>query len=430
MNIFNSRTRENIGSILTMLMILMSIMIPVFVLDSFSIVVMVGLLLFCLLGFAVLDIKKIRNRRYKLRYLIPLLIFGASFLVHGLYFRVLGYIAIGVVFCIILPVMQKILAASNPPTMGHSISKGVMFCFIAFYVLSVLFGPPLGKDQYFSFLANPNIIGGIASITVAAVLHVLLCNKGKNTKLIWLYFFVLGLAISMCFFSNSRTNMLAILMQIGIVSLIEFVWLAKNFTKELAITYFKKIVVIILILILSFAFFFCSLTYVKQVISPFTFENIAFKDSLEISGDRFGKGLEGMDAFAFTSGRTAIWSDYIKNISLIGHSSESRDIDTGTRVMNDTNAHNVYLQVAYSAGLMAGIAVFAYIAIMGLELLAKVLKYIFKSETLSNDTIFLITAYFAFGIASITSAGYMMFTYLPATLFWILTYVVSLKEEK
>ena len=97
--------------------------------------------------------------------------------------------------------------------------------------------------------------------------------------------------------------------------------------------------------------------------------------------------------------------------------------------MENTNAHNVYIQSAYSAGLLAGIAVFIYVAIMGIELLINGLAFIFKGRELSLDKIYLITAYFAFGIASLTSAGYMMFTYLPATLFWILTYAISFKKE-
>ncbi|MBR5128561.1 MAG: O-antigen ligase family protein [Firmicutes bacterium] len=425
----NDRVKENLGVAIILLMLMMSLMIPVFVSDSFSMVVMAGTGLFCLFGLLFFELDRLNSKRFKFRYLIPLLVFGGSFLINGFYFGVIGYIAIGIVFCVILPIMQKIMSGSSHGDIAYSISKGITYGFVVFYVVSVLFGPPLGKDQYFSFLANPNIIGGLASITVASVLNIILHKKEEKNRNVWAYIFVLGLAIAMCFFSNSRTNMLAVIIQLAIVCVIEGVKLIRTFNKQKVGDYAKTIVAIVLIIVLAFGFFFCSLTFVKQVISPFTFVNIAFKDSLEISGDRFGKGLEGKDVFAFTSGRTAIWSDYIENISLLGHSSESRDIDTGTRVMENTNAHNVYIQSAYSAGLLAGIAVFIYVAIMGIELLINGLAFIFKGKELSLDKIYLITAYFAFGIASLTSAGYMMFTYLPATLFWILTYAISFKRE-
>ncbi len=424
----SDRIKGNMGSVFILLMLMMSLMIPVFVSDSFSLVVMAGTGLFCLFGLLFFELDKLKNEKFKLRYLIPLLVFGGSFLINGFYFGVLGYIAIGIVFCVILPIMQKIMVGSSYKNTAYSISKGITYGFVVFYVVSVLFGPPLGKDQYFSFLANPNIIGGLSSITVASVLNIILHKKEENSKNLWAYIFILGLGIAMCFFSNSRTNMLAIVIQLAIVCVIEGTKLVKNFDKKKIACYAKVIVAIVLIIVLAFGFFFCSLTYFKQLINPFTLEIIDLSNIMYISGERFGKGF-GEDVFTFSSGRTVIWADYIENISFLGHSSESRDIDTGTRVMEDTNAHNVYIQSAYSAGLLAGIAVFVYVAIMGIELLISGLAFIFKGRELSLDTIYLITAYFAFGIASLTSAGYMMFTYLPATLFWMLTYAVAFKKE-
>ena len=424
----NDRVKENLGMATILLILMMSLMIPVFVADSFSMVVMAGTGLFCLFGLLFFELDRLNVKGFKRRYLIPLLVFGGSFLINGFYFGVIGYIAIGIVFCVILPIMQKIMSGSSHGDIAYSISKGITYGFVVFYVVSVLFGPPLGKDQYFSFLANPNIIGGLASITAASVLNIILHKKEEKNRNVWAYIFVLGLAIAMCFFSNSRTNMLAVIIQLAIVCVIEGVKLIRTFNKQKVMTYVKIIVAIVLIIVLAFGFFFCSLTYFKKIISPFTLEIIDLSNIMDISGERFGKGL-GEDAFTFSSGRTVIWADYIENITLLGHSSESRDIDTGTRVMENTNAHNVYIQSAYSAGLLAGIAVFIYVAIMGIELLINGLAFIFKGRELSLDKIYLITAYFAFGIASLTSAGYMMFTYLPATLFWILTYAISFKKE-
>ena len=424
----NDRVKENLGVAIILLMLMMSLMIPVFVSDSFSMVVMAGTGLFCLFGLLFFELDRLNGKGFKRRYLIPLLLFGGSFLINGFYFGVIGYIAIGIVFCVILPIMQKIMSGSSHGDIAYSISKGITYGFVVFYVVSVLFGPPLGKDQYFSFLANPNITGALASIAVASVLNVILHKKEEKNKSVWIHIFILGLAIAMCFFTNSRTNMLAVMIQLAIICVIEGVKLIKTFNKQRVMTYVKIIVAIVLIIVLAFGFFFCSLTYFKKIISPFTLEIIDLSNIMDISGERFGKGL-GEDAFAFSSGRTVIWADYIENITLLGHSSESRDIDTGTRVMENTNAHNVYIQTAYTAGLLAGIAVFIYVAIMGIELLINGLAFIFKGKELSLDKIYLITAYFAFGIASLTSAGYMMFTYLPATLFWILTYVISFKKD-
>ena len=313
----NDRVKENLGVAIILLMLMMSLMIPVFVSDSFSMVVMAGTGLFCLFGLLFFELDRLNGEGFKRRYLIPLLLFGGSFLINGFYFGVIGYIAIGIVFCVILPIMQKIMSGSSHGDIAYSISKGITYGFVVFYVVSVLFGPPLGKDQYFSFLANPNITGALASIAVASVLNVILHKKEEKNKSVWIHIFILGLAIAMCFFTNSRTNMLAVMIQLAIICVIEGVKLIKTFNKQRVMTYVKIIVAIVLIIVLAFGFFFCSLTYFKKIISPFTLEIIDLSNIMDISGERFGKGL-GEDAFAFSSGRTVIWADYIENITLLG----------------------------------------------------------------------------------------------------------------
>lgn len=429
------------------LMILSAVMVPVFVSDSFSMVVVVGTVLFCAFAILLVDFRRLNVYKYRLMYYIPVLAVGVSFLINGLLFKVVGYIAIGLVFAVILPFVHKCLSSNDTGNACLIIAKGVVFCFISFYILSVMFGPSLEVDQYTSFLANPNIIGCFASITVASLVFLLLQCKGKNNKSFYVWLLILGISISMCFFSYSRTNMLAILLQLFVVIILEAVSFFRDKERKPISRVLKKGIAILLIMTVGFAVFYLSLQYNKTIF-PFTLEDffldgdeivseiggasddkVSFLESMQVGEERFGKGLEEKDSYAFTSGRTMIWNTYLKKITVLGHEKESLSIALADRVIEDTNAHNVYLQVAYSAGIVAGIALFIYVAIMGVELMIRNLKFIIKGDKLSNELIFLEMAFFAFAVSSLTSAGYMMFTYLPATLFWMLSYVISMKEK-
>ena len=430
-----------------MLIVLSSLIVPLAKNDSFAVVVLLGTGLLGIALLALLNKNFLGELKFKKRYLVPFEIFGGSFLINGAYFGVVGYIAIGLIFCAVMPLVYRVLSCHSTEAICRAIAKGVIYSFIIFCVLSLLFGMPLDRFQYFAFVKNPNIVGSMSAITTAAALYLIQINKVFKRKVV-LYCFVIGVATSICYLSYSRTSLSAILLQIIIVGFVEFIKYMRDEDGRKLLNIAKNIIIFILIVIISFLGVFISLTTVKLKIEPYVEDvqevlvifddysgrnpsgKVSLLECIGLSNDYLDKGIEEQDMVAFTSGRTLIWEDYLKNTSFMGHSKESRDIDIGYRVYDDTNAHNVYIQAAYSAGIVAGIAIFVIVAMTGIELLVSGVKFLFKKTVISNETMFLISAFFVFGISSMTSAGYMIFTYLPATLFWLLFFIIMIKKDE
>lgn len=415
---------DKLISLTVLVMLINSLFIPIFIQDSFSIVVSLGIVLSMLLVvFARADyIEKMRPSKifYALIFII-----GLSFLLNGLYFRVLGYIAIAVVFLLVVPALNRYFLSGNTEKIYSAVSKGVIASFVFVLIVSVFMGPVLTVRQYASLFGNPNLLGNFNIIVTSAVLYQLLRNSENRKRLTLTIIFFLN--ISMCIFSNSRTSMIAIVLQSLIYLCIIF---RTAFTEDKTKVWIKNGLIAILIAVVSFCSLFYLLSNEKIKVIEFESSSLSLKESLELSKTRFSKGLDGKNENdAFTSGRLGIWNEYMHDTGVIGHKKESKDIVNGSRVYKDTNAHNVYLQIAYSAGVIAGCTCFVF----ALYVFGKsVLYFIFcmRNKKMNREVIYSIFAAVGFGIASLTSAGYLMFTYLPSTVFWMTSGLLFTERSK
>ncbi|MDD7511365.1 MAG: O-antigen ligase family protein [Peptostreptococcaceae bacterium] len=440
-DIFKTHKAKSLNLCLTtLLLITFSLIIPVFLRgNSFAVLVAICSVTQVAGLIAVAKSKSIRFSKIKKVYLILLEIVGFSFMITGLYFRVLGYIAIFFVLGVIVPISHMILHSYGEKNSLKCVANGIVIAFFIFLIISLVSGPPLGADQYFSFTSNPNIVGGLTVIVTAALIYLLFEAKDTIKKLAII--FLLGLSISICFFSQSRTSLVAILMQLLIAAVVATVRKLKYDKDEnLKVTLKKSIkdlLMVIIIFALAWGTFFFSMTAVKKEISALlpgiqirnASEQISLEKTLDISGARFTKGIDSRNGDAFTSGRIGLWSEFIRNIKIIGHKTESIKVNVNGRAYNGTNAHNVYLQIAYSAGAIAGIAMLLLMLTILKDLIFKLIYFI-RVGDVSNELVFFVMAYIGFFIAALTSGGYMAYTYLPATLFWITLFVVSIKNER
>lgn len=432
-------------TLISTIQILCSLLIPVFINDSFSVVVIIGIFSFLSYIILLLSSKAIFHEKLKKSYLCMLLIIGYSFLINGAYFGVVGYFAIGLIFTCLLPIFYKTIVARNDIIeIIKAFCKGIISAFLVFFVLSLVSGSAFDMEQYSSFLSNPNTFAAFMAIVVLAALFLWNINNRINPQKTIFYAIVACIAIALCFHSNSRTNML------GIISVL-IIYLMKFFVESLREKklniFFKRVLCGILlfatVFVINFFVFTNINSFITEIISKIEStiieettdnrnnqgENVTISDTVNIAAERFNKGLNGEGGDTFTSGRIGIWKDYIGEISFIGHAKESRDIISGHRVYHDTNAHNVYLQVAYSAGLLAGISLLVFMIVLGVSLLRTALLFLLNKEFVLNpEVMFFASAYLCFFVSSITSGGYMIFTYFPATVFWFSCFSVVVKK--
>ena len=434
--------------IIQVCIIVISLGIPILKKDqSFSTIVVSGILLIIINIVLLLRKSNLTQIKFNKMYLILLEFIGISFVFNGTYFGVMGYVAIGITFSIILPFLNISFSSNYGFSICRAICIGILISFILFCIISILFGPMLGVTQYTSVLSNPNTLGNYIIIVISALIYLFFDLKKSKSKYFWGYAILFGMAISMALYTNSRTTLIAISMQIVIVFLMCTVSLLVNNEKQKFVRLIKKSSILVIVSITVFVTMFFVLTDLKKSIieivpviqSEDVNEDISFEEYMKIMKARYMKGInkeaniksegknEDLDD-QFTSGRKEIWRSYIESIEIIGHPEEGRKIIEKNRVYMKTNAHNVYIQMAYSAGCLVGIAMLVLMLTVAKDLLVRIYRFI-KMGILEKDLIFTICSSIGFVVVSLTSGGYMVFTYLPVTMFYFSLYTLSIKKE-
>ena len=416
--------RNALTRIIVVLILINALFIPIFINDSFSKVVSLGMALFAIL---IVFERKGSMKKENINRVFYVLVFliGVSFLINGLYFKVIGYVAISITFICLIPALNYYLTKGDCKRIYSAITDGVIIVFVIVLLISIFMGPILTSDQYSSVFGNSNILGNFNIITAAAILYKLLYKNKKRAWVILTFLFFLN--VSVCIFSNSRTSMIAIDLQYIIyLCIILRTSLSNNKIK----VFLKEFLVVTAIMMISFCSLFYLLSNEKIKVIEFNSTSISFRESIETSKNRFSKGLdENASVDAFTSGRIGIWNEYIRDLGIIGHKKESKDIIKPSRAYKDTNAHNVYIQVAYSAGIIAGCAYLMFAVCVFGKSVAYFLICM-KNKKCDREVIYAIFVAIGFGITSLTSAGYMIFTYLPATIFWMTSGILFVERDK
>ncbi|MDO5014965.1 MAG: O-antigen ligase family protein [Clostridia bacterium] len=380
-------------------------------------------------------------KKYRLEYLIAILTIGISFLFNAFYHNIiLSYIIIAFTFLIIIPLWHLSMTYESIDFYFLPLAKGILYSYVIFILTSVISGPMLTLRHYSAVTINPNIAGAFSIIVTSASIYLLFFNI-KNGKSFCKFFIPMSLSIALCLFTQSRTSLISVIAQIIFAFIVAIPYFSKNFENKKV--YFKKFVGVIVSLLVSFiiaiSLLFVLLTFVKEEIIQIapqiqieidTSEKISdVSNAIDNIEGTLKKGIDTKDGDSFTSGRLGIWNDFLKNIKLTGHAKEGRDIIVKNRVYKGTNSHNVYIQVAYSAGVFAGIAMLLLMIFIIIKSFICFFN-IFKKQDVSPGMIFSICSAIGFFFFSITSGGYMMFTYFPSTLFWILMAGFSIKKEK
>ena len=362
----------------------------------------------------------------RIKYLVPLLVVGVSFAGYGIVHSVLGYIAIGLTFAVAIPATALIMGEYQLTDIFTCIARACIIVFGILMVISFFFGPPLQLDRYASVLGNPNLLANflIVSIPCTIFLVVQSLQAGKNASAT-LFVFLLGMEISVCFFSNMRTAMFAVILQLMATLLALLVIFFRRERQKRWLKLARRAVVCVLCFAAAFWVTFTLLTSAMDLLEDpqnggQTGSTTSMGDSITIAGDRFTKGFESNENDAFTSGRLGIWQQYIGELRITGHAKESMDIVNGDRAYKDTNAHNYYIQIAYSAGIPAGLAFAAAIVMMMYDLLRVYCRFIFKRGNLESTILFFICVALALVANSITAAGYMLYSYVIPTYFWVM----------
>lgn len=406
--------------------------------ERWRIVVSVGCILTFVLFAVTVGERSFLDNSLKKEYLILLEIIGASFIFNGVYFGVLAYMVIGFVFALVLPVIHISLMDYGISSVIMLASKAIIGSYIIFLALSFVFGPSL-EPHYSSFLGNPNLLGYYIIVVVSALLWRIYVSREEKLSVRLPLLILLASAITICFFTASRTSMVSVMLQMTGFEIAVFFLRRKKGPGALSSTA-KRIVLFAFVLFLSAVLVFFIFAPIKRILYP-EMQHADPGEAGKITSDVYAylfKGLDpgggasgdaGIDVDSFTSGRQGIWEEYIDNLGFLGHASEEREIESGHRHYAATNAHNVYIQIAYSAGILAGI-VMALLMLLALKDIFRGLIGGIRTGRISEELMFASLCTAGFLLPSLTSSGYMMYTYPTSTFFWISMCALTIKGRE
>ena len=421
---------------------------------QYSFTVMGGVLLSGLI--ALLSYEKGAFSGLRLCALPTLLILGIGlcFLVNALVFRVLAYFAIGMLFAVGLPLLYLCLFSFGPESSILAFAEGTGAAFVLVLIASLLFGPTVGDSGYASFFGNTNLFGYFLIASTAAILLLLYTTEAERRGRKSLLYCLLFIALTLCVLTRSRTSLLSVLAQLLFYFVTWCVRAAKN--KSLALTwaaFCRRLVLFALIVVTTFTAF-CPLKIyaARQILrhtdeaaaAAFEKEQPTSEEILRLTFAYLFKGLgaseddedlldePGAEALddedVFTSGRKEIWKRFYHELRFLGHADETLEVVEKTRHYAATNAHNVYLQLAFSAGIPAGLLMLLLALLVFVRTAVRVIRE-YRAASLSLPNLFLGLSGLAFAFPSLTSSGYMPYVYYPATLFWISLMVLCVKKD-
>lgn len=324
---------------------------------------------------------------------------------------------------VVFPICWSIhIKIKNREIVYLSLSKGILGSFLIFFILSMVFSP-ITMYQYTGIFNNCN---GTAQY-LTAVLPCILYLESKQNKRI--YLLCAACCCVVMVLTKSRTGLLAMVI---IILTWAFFELRNEMLNRLIHTVVKRMMLLLLIFLIVFPVFwginrffmytiqdkYCLNAY-EEVMKERgqTIYDMNFEWLVEDIDERVVVGEQ--DANEYSSGRIGIWSDYLKEMNLWGHSIRDDDF-----ARNHSTAHNAFIQIAYDYGLVSGIMYIVIIAYVSW----KTVRSIWLS--FSKEKLYFMTILLGYGVTSMLASSVFPFTYLITCLFYfVLSEIIVVQME-
>lgn len=426
-----------------MFMIVFNSMLPLRVLEETSLDTIVGFVLCGVCYLCIFD-GKIYLDKFKHPITILVFLFGLITTVIGFKHGVLGYISYGVFFAFVVPAfITTVNSKKHMKILLFGMSIASIISFIIVFCCSILF-TSLDIEQYAGITGNPNSIGAYAALAFLCCTYLTKETKNINRYLLYI---IEGIAIGIVIFSRSRTALLMVF--ITVMFELFSIIINKQYKTNLKTLFIKIIAILASIYFAYFCVVYVSMfsqnigfadnkAFLEKHFSNISQEEkieqpeqstqnkepIEFEELIDASTKRNLKGF--IDGGSISSGRTAIWFNFLCESNILGHEKSTLAIEADGYV-KDYNAHNGYIQVTYNFGLIAGLiylAISIYIGIMLFIIFVKGIKK--KCQDSNITTVFKIFGnYFIYGMLASVVAPFSYFIVIMFSV-GVLSYMVSI----
>lgn len=365
-------------------------------------------------------------------------IIGVSFFLTFLLYSKVTFLFYTISFCFFIPLMYMVFRECGAEFIIFTMAKGFYIAFWVFVVVSFAIGPAYNAAvQYTAILSNPNEFGFLLTSVMPCIGFFFVRCLKRGERGACLHVASMATVVTLSLMTGSRTTELSLLPQIIIIFIIALRVIRLRSCEGKRV---RPLWNNVISWMLTFAIAGCGtlgmFTVGKTVLNvlghtPSEAVLVRASSSSVDGGDlaamlesniaRYSKGSEAGSINDFSSGRLGIWSSFLQDIEILGHESETKPVVSGQRIYDRIYAHNVFLQVSYSAGFFAGIAM----CVVMIVSLARSLSFLRDKEGGAACggsiclTVFVSCAIFGFFVYSLLGDGYAMFKYLPASVFWI-----------
>ncbi|NLE93382.1 MAG: O-antigen ligase family protein [Chloroflexi bacterium] len=141
-----------------------------------------------------------------------------------------------------------------------------------------------------------------------------------------------------------------------------------------------------------------------------------YEDAINLHKERIASGLDSVDSF-FTN-RLRIYSTYYDHLNLFGHSPDQQMALKAEHKLPGTTSHNAYLEIAYDAGIPAGIVFLVIIVYSFVLFLIKIAR----KKPDSKPVLFEILMFSSYCLYSLVESNYHPITLSVFFLFLVLKY--------
>lgn len=415
-------TREKMFKALLPLLFLVEIFVSYLLVLSFMVkIIFLTFLIGIVLCFT--TNKELENNKINNTLMYPLLVISISFLITAFVTKTVGYVAYSFVFGMVIPAIIIVFSSLECDKLYFNISKAIEKVFLVVLIMS-FFTAPLLNAQYSSIFGNPNAMTNFLSIVLVTQLY-LLENGQESNKI--RHIVHCAITFVLCLYSASRTGLLCF----TFIIFVYLFYLIKNNRKYMKDNIIKIFSMVATIFLLYFVFLFL---LTKGTGTVLKIEEKLWGQSYTVEAPLYAPGEKGSDAdvynvmdrfvqkvekgakgeASFSSGRVDIWKDYIKNIGIVGHRKENRLIQK--KYYSEPKwcyAHNAFLQLSYSGGVLAGISFLLLCCFLGIKALKGKVKNIEEMMFLA----FLLSS----GFQMMLGSNYSPYQEIMHLLLWIIT---------
>lgn len=370
---------------------------------------------------------------FKSPILISLFFMGFCFLFNSILFKVLGYLALGLQALIVF-LYYWLGISGDKKKVIFSIALGFIISYIVVLLMMFFLGPEFTLFQNSGLFGNPNLMGYYLTTIATSDLY-FLCRDNEKKPFKILEIVLLGSVLFITFCTTSRTSIACIAIEIVLAIIyylqkkyFEFKRSGRGFAKGLLTILRDLILTLSIMVVTAFLVYMIFVEWKPRFEQffygrPSTFyedylydPSAAMSDELDSSLNYYTKGLDDHDWLNFTSGRIEIWKIFLDEIRMVGHKTETLFITFSSRVNRAHGAHNIFLQLAYSIGIPAGVCYFVTLAITDLYYFIRLICPSKRGRISAEEIIILLSAS-VLTMNALTSSGYLFGRYLVPSYF-------------